>query len=86
MFALAVVADSDMVAALPRRFVALHAARFGVIGLEAPLSLKSFRLNAVATEVALMDAGVAWLFDMLRPAERVSNESHKRIPGRKRRH
>ena len=86
MFALAVVSDSDMVAALPRRFVALHAARFGVVGLEAPLSLGSFQLNAVAPEVALMDAGVAWLFDMLRPAERVSNESHKRIPGRKRRH
>jgi len=86
MFALAVVSDSDMVTALPRRFVALHAARFGVVGLEAPLSLGSFRLNAVAPEVALMDAGVAWLFDMLRPAERVSNQSHKRIPGRKRRH
>jgi DNA-binding transcriptional LysR family regulator len=48
MFALAVIAETDLISALPRRFAALHAARFGVIALNAPLPLGSFRLNAVA--------------------------------------
>ena len=34
MFALAVIAETDLISALPRRFVAMHAARFGVVGLE----------------------------------------------------
>jgi DNA-binding transcriptional LysR family regulator len=65
MFALAAISDTDLIAALPRRFVAMHAARFGVIGVEAPLSLGDFRLNAVTPKVAIMDAGLAWLFDRL---------------------
>ena len=48
MFALAVIAETDLISALPRRFAAMHAPRFGVVGLEAPLPLGRFRLNAVA--------------------------------------
>jgi DNA-binding transcriptional LysR family regulator len=65
MFALALVAESDMLAALPRRFVAMHAARFGAASGEAPVPLPRFRIRAVATGAALADAGVAWLFDAL---------------------
>jgi DNA-binding transcriptional LysR family regulator len=65
MFALAVIAETDLICALPRRFVALHAARFGLIGIEAPLPLGRFRLNATAPEVAMMDKGLAWLFGVL---------------------
>ncbi len=65
MFALAVVAETDMISALPRRFVAMHAPRFGVVGLEAPLSLGRFRLNGVAPKVAMSDVGLTWLFDLL---------------------
>jgi DNA-binding transcriptional LysR family regulator len=65
MFALAVIAETDLIGALPRRFVAMHAARFGVAALEPPLPLPGFRLNAVAPKVAMMDAGLAWLFDLL---------------------
>lgn len=65
MFALAVIADTDLVCALPRTFVAMHAPRFGVVGLEAPLPLGRFRLNAVAPKVAMMDMGLSWLFDVL---------------------
>ena len=46
MFALAVVAETDLIAALPRRFAAMHAPRFGVVTVEAPLPLGRFRLNA----------------------------------------
>jgi DNA-binding transcriptional LysR family regulator len=65
MFALAMICETDLLAALPRRFVAMHAARFGVVGVEPPMSFGQFRLNALAPKVAMMDAGLAWLFDML---------------------
>ncbi|WP_439494983.1 LysR family transcriptional regulator [Bosea sp. (in: a-proteobacteria)] len=65
MFALAVVAETELVCALPRRFATMHAPRFGVIGLDAPLPLRSFRLNAVASKAAMMDLGLSWLFDVL---------------------
>lgn len=65
MFALAVIADTDLMAALPRRFVAIHAARFDIVSMDAPLPLGCFRLNAVAPGSAMMDTGLTWLFDML---------------------
>jgi len=65
MFALAVIAETDLASALPRRFAAMHAPRFGVVGLEPPLSLGRFRLNAAVPKVAMMDLGLAWLVDVL---------------------
>ena len=65
MFALAVVAETDMLAALPRRFVATHALRFGVVSTDAPLPLPSFQIRAVTTKAAVADAGVAWLLETL---------------------
>ena len=55
MFALAVVSESDLICALPRRFAAAHAARFGVVSVDAPLPLGRFKINIVVPEVALMD-------------------------------
>ena len=69
MLALAVVAETDLLTALPRRFAAMHAARFGILGIDAPLSLPGFRVNAVAPKVATMDAGIAWLFGLLAGSE-----------------
>lgn len=65
MFALPVVADTDLVCALPRRFAAMHAARFNVLSVEPPLPLGRFQLHAVTPEAALMDAGLKWLFELL---------------------
>ncbi|MFI0844954.1 LysR family transcriptional regulator [Mesorhizobium sp. IMUNJ 23232] len=65
MFALAVLSASDFVSALPRRFVELHAARFGVVGVEAPIPLGCFSLNVVTPQVAMRDAGIAWLVSLL---------------------
>jgi len=78
MFALAVIAETDLISALPRRFAATHAARFGVVALDAPLPLGNFRLNAIAPAAAMMDAGVTWLLDMLGGVERVSSRQRKR--------
>jgi DNA-binding transcriptional LysR family regulator len=65
MFALAVVAETDFIAALPRRFAALHAKRFGIVSVKPPFPLTRFRLQAIASRAALLDAGVAWLFELL---------------------
>ncbi len=65
MFALAIAGESDMLVAVPRRFAALYATRFGLVTADAPLALPRFRLNAVAPHAAMMDAGLGWLFGML---------------------
>lgn len=61
--ALAVLADSDLAGALPRRFLAKLGPRFGVVAVQPPLPLPMFRLSAVAPKAALMDDGVVWLLD-----------------------
>lgn len=83
MFALAIVAETDVISALPRRFVAMYAARFGVVGLEAPLPLGLFRLHAVTPRAAMMDAGLAWLFDALGRAGETAQNRVARAPRRK---
>jgi DNA-binding transcriptional LysR family regulator len=65
MLALALVADSDLLAALPRSLLSRNAARFGLQSVTAPLPLPGFQISGVATRAALTDAGVAWLFEML---------------------
>jgi DNA-binding transcriptional LysR family regulator len=65
---LVAVAETDLIAAMPRRFVAMHAARFGLVAREVPLRPRKFVIRAAASKVALMDAGLAWLFDELRDA------------------
>jgi DNA-binding transcriptional LysR family regulator len=66
MMALSLIAESDLIGAVPRRFVAAHGARFGVTGIDAPLPLPRSRIRAITPKVALMDAGLAWLFSLLR--------------------
>lgn len=82
MFALAVIGETDLLCALPRRFAGLHAARFNVVSLDAPLPLGSFRLNAVAPEAAMMDAGLTWLFDTLCGPQRSARNARALKPGR----
>ena len=68
MFALAVLAETDFVSALPRRFVATHGRRFGVVAVDAPVALPRFQITAVVPKVAMMDAGIAWLVGQLEQA------------------
>jgi DNA-binding transcriptional LysR family regulator len=82
MMALAVAAETDLVASLPRRLVTIHAARFGVAVSELPLSYPHSTVRAVATKAAMMDAGIAWLVDTL---ERVSQSSRSKVPPRRKR-
>jgi DNA-binding transcriptional LysR family regulator len=85
MFALAVIAETDLISALPRRFVAMHAPRFGVVAVEAPLPLTRFRLRAVAPQAAMMDLGLCWLFELLGKAEQAAPKHRKRAASRKQR-
>lgn len=65
MVALAIVAETDLIAALPKALVTLHARRFNVVSVAPPMPLLQTPIRAIASKAALMDAGVAWLFDML---------------------
>jgi DNA-binding transcriptional LysR family regulator len=69
-FALAILSDSDLVAAMPRQFVAKNGPRHGLVAVDAPLPLRRFRLHVVAPKVALMDAGLSWLVKLLEQAAR----------------
>ncbi|NIJ21050.1 DNA-binding transcriptional LysR family regulator [Sphingomonas naasensis] len=65
MFACAIVPDTGLLCAVPRRFAARYAPRFGLAIHDAPLPLGHFRLNAFVPKPALMDAGTLWLLDRL---------------------
>lgn len=65
MFALSVLAETDLIAALPRRFIATHGDRFGIVMVPPPLELPTFKLSVVVPRVALMDAGIAWMVEQL---------------------
>jgi DNA-binding transcriptional LysR family regulator len=62
---LVMVAEADLIAAMPRRFAVLHAQRFGLVTRELPLRLRKFAIRAIATRSAIMDTGLAWLFELL---------------------
>jgi DNA-binding transcriptional LysR family regulator len=65
---LATVADTDLIAAMPRSFVAMHAPRFGLVSREVPLRLRKYQIRAIATKAAMNDAGLGWLFGVLQEA------------------
>jgi DNA-binding transcriptional LysR family regulator len=81
---LATVAATDLIAAMPRRFVAMHAPRFGLVSREVPLRLRSYAIRAVATRAAMMDLGLAWLFTTLQEAAG-SSEGRRRQTAKSRR-
>jgi DNA-binding transcriptional LysR family regulator len=75
VMALAIISETDVIAALPRQLVAMHAARFGVVSTQAPLPLPLFQIRAIAPKVAMMDAGLAWLFETMRAAVQVKRRA-----------
>jgi DNA-binding transcriptional LysR family regulator len=65
--ALALLAELDLVAALPARLVAERGAAFGLVATDAPFAtpLRSDPITVIATHAAMRDAGVSWLFRRL---------------------
>jgi DNA-binding transcriptional LysR family regulator len=68
MFALAVLARSDLISALPRRFVDMHGAGFGVASVATPFASPTYAISLVVPRVATMDAGISWLMKTIAAA------------------
>lgn len=60
-----VLSQSELIAALPRRFARQQCERFGLINTELPLAGQRYSIQLVATQVALADLGVSWVFKQL---------------------
>lgn len=63
--ALALLTETDLIAAVPRQLARRYAQRFGIAAVEPPLPLRRDPISVIATKAAMMDAGVAWLFQHL---------------------
>ena len=63
MMALAQLAESDFIATLPRHLVERHAARFDLVMRPVPFPWTPDPVRVVASQAAMADAGVAWLFE-----------------------
>lgn len=68
MLALALIAQSDFLVAIPRSLFALHGPRFRLRCAKPPFKLPIFDISAVAPRPALQDAGVSWLVGSLAKA------------------
>jgi DNA-binding transcriptional LysR family regulator len=56
-----IVAGSDLLATLPRRFVTENRGRLAIEALELPIKRKAETLYAVTTRAAMADLGIQWL-------------------------
>ncbi|WP_028134451.1 LysR family transcriptional regulator [Bradyrhizobium japonicum] len=65
MMALGQLAESDFIATLPRHLVERHAARFDLVMRPVPFPWTPDPVRVVASQAAIADAGVAWLFETL---------------------
>lgn len=65
MLALALVADSDLVVAVPRSLFAKHGARFALAMREPPVELGRGALRVLSPKAAMADGGIAWLHGAL---------------------
>lgn len=80
MLALAIIADTDFIAAMPRSLLKLHARRFGLQSMPAPVQLPRFQIRAMLPKVALQDAGLSWFIDTLEktsPGKRLAGKAAK---------
>ncbi|HET9863948.1 MAG TPA: LysR family transcriptional regulator [Steroidobacteraceae bacterium] len=68
--ALNVVAESDLLAAMPRMFATRYAPRYRAIVSEPPFPIPSEPISAIAPQAAMADAGLAWLMEALERAAR----------------
>ncbi|MGH8530953.1 MAG: LysR family transcriptional regulator [Nevskiales bacterium] len=85
MLELTLLAETDFVAAVPKSLVATQARRFGLTSCEAPLPLGRFATQAITTRSAMMDAGVAWLFDLIAElAPQIPSRKSAMVKGRRR--
>lgn len=79
MLALALLAESDLIATLPRHVVERHAKRFDLVTRPVPLPWMPDAIRVVASKAAMGDAGVAWLLEIVTTCSGPTTHStHKR--------
>jgi len=83
MNALAIVAESDLICALPRQFVAKHGHRYKIVTSEPPFPFLSSPIRAVAPRAAMSDGGLAWLFGAIERAAKMARSTASRSARRK---
>ncbi len=66
--ALATVAETDMIATVPKRLAEANAQRFGLTLHDPPVPLRPFSVNAVWHRRNASDGAIAWLVSKLRDA------------------
>jgi DNA-binding transcriptional LysR family regulator len=60
--AVAVIAETDLIAVLPRRTLERYAKRFGIVGVPPPFDQgPASVIQLIAPHVAMADTGLAWL-------------------------
>jgi DNA-binding transcriptional LysR family regulator len=64
--ALSTLAQTDLLGTLPRHMVEHSAAQFGLMIVDLDVLKRRDPVCAIATKAAMMDAGISWLFDLLR--------------------
>jgi DNA-binding transcriptional LysR family regulator len=65
MMALNQLAETDLIATLPRHLVMRHARRFGLDVAPVPFPWTTEPVRVVASKAAMADAGIAWIFDAI---------------------
>ena len=81
--ALIELAESDLVATLPRHLVARHADRFNLVTCPVPLPWTPDPVRVVASKAAMADAGIAWMFEAI--GRCIGSSAKTRSAGRSRR-
>jgi DNA-binding transcriptional LysR family regulator len=76
--ALGLVAETELIAAIPRSFAGAYGVRAGVVATEPPVPLPRFEIRRVLPKAALGDPGLAWLCVALQEASRALHYSKRR--------
>jgi DNA-binding transcriptional LysR family regulator len=75
LLAMTIVAETDLVAAVPTRLLATHADRYGIQIITPPAPWGRAPLHAIIPRAALMDEGSAWMFRLLRHVAKTISSS-----------
>ena len=61
LLGLAIVGESDLVCAMPRRLMMRYGKRFGVVALDPPIALRADPIELVCPSAALSDPAMNWM-------------------------
>jgi DNA-binding transcriptional LysR family regulator len=80
MMALAQLAETDLIATLPRHLVERHRARFGLDTSPIPFPWRPDPVRVVASKAAMADGAIAWMFDAIaRCLGELASERRKKL-------